>query len=98
MLQWTELTVVDGVPLRMVASDCGIRVVDFHLNYPIAGAERNESHPLLKETVRQLRAYFAGDLRVFDLPLELQGTDFQKRVWHELEKIPYGETRSYMQV
>ena len=98
MLHWTELTVVDEVPLRMVASDSAIRAVDFHLNYPVAGAERKDSHPLLKETVRQLRAYFAGDLRVFDLPLELLGTDFQKRVWHELETIPYGETRSYMQV
>jgi methylated-DNA-[protein]-cysteine S-methyltransferase len=45
-----------------------------------------------------LRAYFAGDLRQFDLPLEPEGTPFQQRVWKELLKIPYGETRSYMEI
>ena len=43
----------------------------------------------------QLRAYFAGALKVFDLPLTLHGTGFQKRVWHRLKTIPFGETRSY---
>ncbi|MER5883131.1 methylated-DNA--[protein]-cysteine S-methyltransferase [Streptomyces sp. NPDC001941] len=47
------------------------------------------------EAHRQLEAYFAGELREFDLPLHLPGTDFQRRVWEELKKIPYGETRSY---
>ena len=48
--------------------------------------------------MRQLRAYFAGKLRRFDLPLDLQGTEFQLRVWRELEAIPFGETRSYSQI
>jgi AraC family transcriptional regulator of adaptative response/methylated-DNA-[protein]-cysteine methyltransferase len=43
----------------------------------------------------ELRAYFAGDLKRFTTPLTLTGTDFQKRTWAELAKIPYGETRSY---
>ena len=47
------------------------------------------------ETVRQLHAYFAGELKEFDLPLRLHGTDFQRGVWSELVRIPYGETRSY---
>ncbi|MCX5394135.1 methylated-DNA--[protein]-cysteine S-methyltransferase [Streptomyces sp. NPDC006482] len=47
------------------------------------------------ETVRQLDAYFAGDLTEFDLPLHLVGTPFQLRVWEELCRIPYGETRTY---
>ncbi|MET9346234.1 methylated-DNA--[protein]-cysteine S-methyltransferase [Streptomyces termitum] len=47
------------------------------------------------EAVRQLDAYFAGDLTVFDLPLHLEGTPFQLRVWEQLRRIPYGETRSY---
>src|ERR1019366_8236286 len=42
--------------------------------------------------------YFAGQLRRFDLPLDPLGTDFQMRVWRELERIPYGETRSYLQM
>jgi len=47
------------------------------------------------ETVRQLDAYFAGALTAFDLPLRLHGTAFQREVWAELVRIPYGETRSY---
>ncbi|MEU0137601.1 methylated-DNA--[protein]-cysteine S-methyltransferase [Streptomyces sp. NPDC006296] len=47
------------------------------------------------ETVRQLNAYFAGERTEFDLPLDLAGTPFQRSVWAELVRIPYGETRSY---
>ena len=49
----------------------------------------------LAETVRQLTEYFAGTRRAFDLPLRLQGTPFQQRVWRELTAIPYGGTWSY---
>jgi methylated-DNA-[protein]-cysteine S-methyltransferase len=82
----------------MVASDAGIRVIDFHSTWPVDDLARNDANRLLKETTRQLRSYFAGDLRHFDLPLDMHGTPFQKRVWEELLRIPYGETRSYMQV
>ena len=54
--------------------------------------------PLLAETVRQLREYFAGARREFDLPLRLRGTPYQKAVWKELCAIPYGETRSYADI
>ncbi|PZD95747.1 [Fe-S]-binding protein [Paenibacillus sambharensis] len=53
---------------------------------------------LLDEAQRQLHDYFEGRLRSFDLPLELRGTSFQKAVWGELARIPYGEVRSYKQV
>ncbi|SPF41532.1 Methylated-DNA--protein-cysteine methyltransferase [Candidatus Sulfopaludibacter sp. SbA4] len=59
---------------------------------------RNDGNPLLVEAARQLRAYFAGTLREFHLPLDMEGTDFQMRVWRQLETIPYGETRSYAQI
>jgi methylated-DNA-[protein]-cysteine S-methyltransferase len=98
MMAWTEIQVVDGLRLRMVASDCGIRAIDFHFTYPVDGCERHEANPLLLEATRQLRDYFAGNRRDFDLPLDMQGTPFQKRIWDELLRIPYGETRSYMQV
>jgi methylated-DNA-[protein]-cysteine S-methyltransferase len=45
--------------------------------------------------VAQLEAYFAGDLTDFDLPIEMHGTEFQRRVWAALREIPYGETISY---
>ncbi|MFE5811438.1 methylated-DNA--[protein]-cysteine S-methyltransferase [Streptomyces sp. NPDC056491] len=47
------------------------------------------------EVVRQLDSYFAGELTEFDLPLRLEGTDFQRSVWDQLVRIPYGETWSY---
>ncbi|QIQ01816.1 methylated-DNA--[protein]-cysteine S-methyltransferase [Streptomyces liangshanensis] len=47
------------------------------------------------EVRRQLAAYFAHELTRFELPLNLAGTPFQRSVWAELERIPYGETRSY---
>ncbi|MDT0347839.1 methylated-DNA--[protein]-cysteine S-methyltransferase, partial [Streptomyces litchfieldiae] len=47
------------------------------------------------EVIRQLTAYFAGELTAFDVPLALHGTPFQRSVWAELLKIPYGETRTY---
>ena len=43
----------------------------------------------------QLEEYFSGKRKNFDIPLVIPGTDFQKQAWAELEKIPYGETRSY---
>jgi methylated-DNA-[protein]-cysteine S-methyltransferase len=50
------------------------------------------------ETIRQLRAYFDGELENFDLPLSLEGTEFQLRVWRSLRDIPYGQTISYGQL
>jgi methylated-DNA-[protein]-cysteine S-methyltransferase len=51
--------------------------------------------PVLKETASQLDEYFAGERIDFDVRMELDGTDFQREVWTELTRIPYGETISY---
>ena len=88
---------VDGPRLRLVASDAGLRVIEFHFPEAAVGV-RNDENGLLVEAVRQLRAYFAGERREFRLPLDPQGTDFQRQVWRELESIPYGQTRSYSQI
>jgi len=50
------------------------------------------------EVIRQLQAYFRGELKEFDLPLAMEGTEFQLRVWNALRAIPYGETVSYAQL
>lgn len=50
------------------------------------------------DAVDQLTAYFAGDLTVFDLELDMVGTQFQRRVWAALQTIPYGETCSYGEI
>ena len=53
---------------------------------------------LLEEAARQLREYFAGQRREFDLPLRLRGTAFQMQVWQVLQAIPYGEVRTYGEI
>ena len=58
---------------------------------------REDARPL-RQAVAQLNAYFAGDLRTFDLPLRMEGTPFQLAVWRALRDIPYGETASYGEI
>jgi methylated-DNA-[protein]-cysteine S-methyltransferase len=92
----TEI-LIDGVKLRLVASESGILRILLRFSGP--PEERYDpQHPLLAEASSQLRAYFAGELREFHLPLDLRGTDFQLRVWRQVLEIPYGETRSYAEI
>jgi len=56
------------------------------------------SDAFFEETVRQIQAYFKGDLKEFHVVLNPSGTDFQKRVWGELSRIPFGELRSYKEI
>jgi methylated-DNA-[protein]-cysteine S-methyltransferase len=97
MRAWTEWRITDGPELRLVATESGLCAIEFIDESEISpgSAGRDDSHPLLVEAINQLRAYFAGGLRVFQLPLAMTGTEFQLRVWNLLREIPYGETRSY---
>ncbi len=52
----------------------------------------------LKEPTEQIKAYFKGERKSFQLQLNPQGTDFQKKVWRELQNIPFGDTTSYLQL
>jgi methylated-DNA-[protein]-cysteine S-methyltransferase len=97
MVEWTEVNVVDDLKIRLVATKLGLQMLQFPPFGAPAG-ERNDANRLMNQTADELLAYFAGKLRVFTVPLDMQGTDFQLRVWNELLKIPYGETRSYAQV
>jgi methylated-DNA-[protein]-cysteine S-methyltransferase len=97
MVQWTEVNVVDDLTIRLVASNSGLRALQFH-PFGAPEGERNDANEWMKQAADELRTYFAGILRVFRVPLDMQGTDFQLSVWHHLVKIPYGETRSYAQV
>src|SRR5271168_1422470 len=65
---------------------------------PIASAEWIESPAKMKPYVAQLEAYIGGKRCAFDFPLDLRGTDFQKKCWHALLAIPFGETRSYADI
>jgi methylated-DNA-[protein]-cysteine S-methyltransferase len=78
-------------PLGLVASETGLQSVLFD-----GSSIRAEGRsPVLAEAARQLAAYFDGGLVAFDLPLELSGTEFQRRCWLALATIPYGQTVSY---
>lgn len=86
-------------PLRLVASEAGLAGVYFseHKHLQLDSAWQADSNDaLLKDATQQLDAYFAGQLRDFDLPLDFtQGTPFQQEVWRALQTIAYGEVRSY---
>ncbi|MCI1956130.1 MAG: methylated-DNA--[protein]-cysteine S-methyltransferase [Oscillospiraceae bacterium] len=59
---------------------------------------REEKTPLIQDAVSQLREYFGGKRKAFNIPLSLSGTAFQLSDWKALRTIPYGETRSYQQI
>ncbi|MFF5971029.1 methylated-DNA--[protein]-cysteine S-methyltransferase [Streptomyces sp. NPDC012769] len=81
------LVAVDGVLSR-------IHMTDQRHRPPEETFGERDPRPFA-EAVRQLDAYFAGELTEFELPLKLIGTPFQLRVWEQLRLIPYGETRTY---
>ncbi len=85
--------------LRIVENGRGITAIKYLKNFRVLPADAREKETtLLKQAITELKAYFAGQRRHFDLPLDEQGTDFQKRVWAALREIPYGQTRSYKQI
>ncbi|MCY3869759.1 MAG: methylated-DNA--[protein]-cysteine S-methyltransferase [Gemmatimonadetes bacterium] len=94
---WEDMASPLG-PLTVLASDNGVHAIAFEgdrteqakINFP-----RAVNHPIINTADEQLAMYFEGTLKVFDLPLDLRGTDFQKRVWELLLEIPFGETRTY---
>jgi methylated-DNA-[protein]-cysteine S-methyltransferase len=75
-----------------------VRRIEFPKNGEPRGPDAGwleSSTGALEEAARQLREYFSGSRKGFDLPLAPEGTDFQRTVWRELQNIPYGRTISY---
>lgn len=64
----------------------------------LAMGSEDEGHKLLCETEKQLNEYFSKQRKEFDLPIHFASTDFQNSVWKALLQIPYGETRTYLQI
>jgi methylated-DNA-[protein]-cysteine S-methyltransferase len=62
------------------------------------GEPARSDDTLLLDAAAQVSAYFAGELREFDLPLAPRGTEFQRRVWDAVSAIPYGSTASYSEI
>ena len=85
-------------PLTVLASDNGIHTIAFagdRTEQAKTNLPRAVNHPIINAATKQLAMYFDGEMKVFDLPLDLRGTKFQKRVWKLLLEIPFGETRTY---
>ena len=88
--------------LKLVAHDTALVAVLWENEDPkrvrLAELIEDKKHPILLETQKQLNEYFSGQRKVFDLPLDFEGTEFQEKVWQALLTIPFGETRSYKQI
>jgi methylated-DNA-[protein]-cysteine S-methyltransferase len=81
--------------IEIVGTKTGILSLDFVEKKPVGNTE---THSCLKECVRQIDEYFKGKRKEFSINLQLEGTDFQKKVWLQLIKIPFGETVSYKDI
>ncbi len=93
MYEWCDLEVRKGFTLSIETGPLGVRRIEFGAR----GAHQCTS-AVMRDTLRELQAYFQGELKSFDVPLEIAGTAFQERVWNALRTIPYGQTRSYSQI
>ena len=97
---WTVIDSPIG-ELRLVEQHGALTAIEFSPFQDADGrvrGDRGDQHPVLLEAAQQLGAYFARDLKEFDLPLAPVGSDFQQRVWAQLGAIGYGETASYGEV
>ena len=88
--------------LKLVAIEAGLAAILWEHENPrrlrLGDAVGDDRHSVLLETERQLKEYFAGRRKRFDLKLDFAGTPFQCRVWQALLTIPYGETRTYTEI
>ena len=100
-------------PLFLAASQTGLVALEFDARLPGQqtirpnprdlreegkGVRFEESVDAMRDYVRELDEYFAGERRKFSFPLDLRGTDFQLACWRALIAIPYGETRTYADI
>ena len=88
--------------LTLVATDEGLAGILWEKDRPrrvrLNVEAEDVNHPVLVETERQLKEYFAGQRKDFALTLDVAGTAFQRKVWNALLTIPFGETRSYGEI
>lgn len=73
-------------------------LADLEHRHPSANFRADDKDPLLQRACTQLIEYASGERQAFDVPIQLNGTEFQRRVWNALAAIPFGEVRSYQEV
>jgi methylated-DNA-[protein]-cysteine S-methyltransferase len=90
---------IDGINFEFIVSNKGVREILINRNpdsATLSNATRIPSKdPKVINVFHQLKEYFKRERKEFELELEIVGSDFQKKVWNELTKIPYGKTISY---
>jgi methylated-DNA-[protein]-cysteine S-methyltransferase len=88
--------------LKLVASDKGLAAILWENEKPdrvrLGTLTEDKNHPVLLQAERELAEYLEGKRKMFSVKLDPAGTPFQSKVWSALEKIPFGETRSYGQI
>ena len=82
--------------LTILSGDKGIKAIKFYEDEKVKAQGR--TNEMTRWAVKELEEYFQGKRKVFTVPCVSQGTDFQKRVWEALTRIPYGETRTYKEI
>lgn len=83
--------------LLLAGDDSGLQKIQFEKNIKI-NQNWQKDDKYFTETIRELNEYFSGQRKQFDIKLNLQGTEFQKQAWQQLQKIEYGKTKFYAQV
>ena len=90
---------ISGIKIVVLVSSKGIKKLFLNPKAEISelssSTKLHNDDPYLFGVFTQLREYFSGKRKSFNVPLDLDGTDFQKKVWEELQKIPFGKTISY---
>ena len=84
--------------LKITGTADYISEVSFHDVTEKSVGNKKHLPPMIIQCIEQLIQYFQGERRVFDLPINQEGTSFQKQVWNELMVIPYGKTISYLEL
>ncbi len=83
--------------LKLSATDRGLSKISFKNSEP-EEIPKGDLHPVLSETIKQLDSYFTNGLTHFDIPLDIQGSDFEFQVWKQLLTIPFGYTTTYGEI
>jgi len=91
--------IISGIKIAVLVSSKGIKKIFLNpakeINEFTPATKLRSDDPYLFGIFDQLKEYFAGTRKEFEVPLDVEGTEFQKKVWQQLQKIPYGKTISY---
>jgi O-6-methylguanine DNA methyltransferase len=97
-MSWQALR-LKGLPeLYLVANGEALTEIRFWPGEDLPARQRSSQDVILRQAATELEQYWAGERRVFSVPYESEGTEFQCRVWEAVAAIPFGEIRSYAEI